>query len=773
LLLSWWLGHRTAPWCPEILGLQPAIANLAIEPASGALPSGRPSHGWNWLGLLVLVSALAFLEIRQPFYFTQDDNATESLPLIVLGCRSYWASEFPHYNPYLFLGSPLASLGLYGLTYPPTVASYALARHVLQNEYATVDVYAITHLLCGFFVIRLLGRRLGMGPVPANLTALSCDLSGAALIMGRSWFNFVPILVWLPLLFLGLLRLRETEKVGWKWIVGMALAMAAPFHVGFSQVAVYVSGFFCLAVAFLLFTGALQKRSLLPVFSALLIGAAIALPLVYQQWILAQGAERTLPAGEGIGPGLPALLLPYPLVQTQLPTGWGNEHLETMGQFYFFGGVLAFLFFVQATGLLIFRPGRKEWAGQEWIFCAVIALWLSLGDVGVLWKVVSSLPGLGFIFRYPMRMMPFVVFFVSISGGLLLERIVVRTLRVRNSAHGVCGLQSWDAAHGVCGLQSWNTAHGVCGLQCLLLLWHVFLCQPAFYVYHAPIYPELPERLEMLLRPNGQATARMMPWTPPASADSNFFALLPQDLPAVYRLPIRGGYNPLLGGKQPSAGDFWTSTRVYGVAWHFLPERPGSVSSAYSQNWRFEVAAPIDPRVLAHVPEGLTLEQLYDENGVVVKKLSPVDPLAFTVDDPSNVSGTSQPALPIVMHGGGVDVNIQGVTEKFVIVNFRHWPEMRLFPWIDTPAHKPVAAFIDGEPVMCAKDHFERIIVPMPKEGATLSIRYRAPWAMGIWLGMATAAAGLAVAIINAAVHRKLQAPSAAASSANGANRCS
>ena len=707
-LLCWWLGRADTTWCRSILGLD------VVEQTPGL-----HQKAWNWVGLVFLVGVITFLEVRQPFYFTQDDNATGSLPVILVGCRTIWQGEFPSYNPYLFLGAPLAGLGIYALTYPPLLGSYAIARHVLQQEYATLEVFCILHLVGGFVIIRLLGRKLGMAALSANLAGLSCVLSGSALIMGRSWFNFTPIMVWLPLLFLGLARLMEADRpVGWKWIVGMGLAMAAPFHVGFSQLAAYINGFFCLAVAYLLATGGLPRRSLLPVLAALLIGAAIALPIVSQQWRLARSVVRLEPASEGIVPGLPAFLLPYPLVEAELPTGWGNDYRQYLGQFYFFGGMFAWLFLFQVTGLVIHRPGRKQWAGQIWLFCAVVALWLGLGDVGGLWPLFSRLPGIGFILRYPMRMMPFVVFFVPMTGGMVLDRL----LRSRSR----------------------RTELVVGGSALALLLWHALLCLPAFYVYHAPIYPKLPTALERLLWHEKQLTGRVACWAPESTSDSNFFDLLPQNVPAVYGLPIRRGLDPLLSGSQPKrAGDFWTDMRVWGVAWHFIPDRPPPLSSVYSQSWKFEVFGTNDPRQLPLAPHGLaarlrgqSFAEVFAEDGVVVKKLTPVDPLAFAVENDQALRTTiEREGLPIELHGSGIDVNVGGLPAgHLVIVNFRHWPDM--------------TASVDGQAVACLKDPFERIIVRMPAAGETLSIRYHQPWASGIWLGVALAAAGGALGFL-------------------------
>ena len=51
----------------------------------------------------------------------------------------------------------------------------------------------------------------------------------------------------MPLLLLGLLRLQR-GPVGWLWIVLMGVSFGLTFHVGFTQAALYLNGFFCLAV---------------------------------------------------------------------------------------------------------------------------------------------------------------------------------------------------------------------------------------------------------------------------------------------------------------------------------------------------------------------------------------------------------------------------------------------------------------------------------------------------------------------------------------------
>ena len=118
------------------------------------MAAGINARFWNWACLLFLIGSLVFMEVRDPYYFTQTDTVNECLPMILVGMRDVWRGEFPEYNPYILFGTPLASLGMYGLTYPPLYLSYAIARHLLGNEHATMEVFVIMHLLAGFFLTR-------------------------------------------------------------------------------------------------------------------------------------------------------------------------------------------------------------------------------------------------------------------------------------------------------------------------------------------------------------------------------------------------------------------------------------------------------------------------------------------------------------------------------------------------------------------------------------------------------------------------------------------
>src|SRR5262249_7338868 len=170
----------------------------------------------------------------------------------------------------------LANLGLYSLTYPPTYLAYAIARHLLADECATLEVFAVLHLAAGYAVIFGLVRQMRASGAVATMVALCVVLSGSSLIMGRGWHAFVPLVVWLPALAWGLVRLCQ-GPVGWPWTVAVGSAVGLTFHVGFPQLSLWVTGFFVVAVPTLVLLGQVPWRRALLALPALLLGVGIAL----------------------------------------------------------------------------------------------------------------------------------------------------------------------------------------------------------------------------------------------------------------------------------------------------------------------------------------------------------------------------------------------------------------------------------------------------------------------------------------------------------------
>jgi hypothetical protein len=677
-------------WCRRVV----ATSNKATQANKEDL-----AWVWNWSSLAFLILALAFLEYRDPYYFTQDDNLVGTLPALLFGCQSAWQGMFPHYNPFWFCGGPLANLGIYSLTYPPTYLAYGLARHLLANENATLEIFAILHLLVGFLLTRLLARRLGMGPLVANLVSLSFVLSGAMLIMGRCWHNWIPVVVWQPLLCLALVRLQQ-GPVSWSWLLGVGLALGMPYHVGFSQMALYCSLFFVLGASYLAVVKSITWRRAACIIPSLIIGAGLALPLLYQQWLFSENVTRPQTGNIGIGRGLGSFFFPYPLLEIDHPMRWGNWETQLMGHLFFFGGVLAWLLGLQVVGLTLFRPQTHHPANQVWTFCAMVALWLGLADVGGLWTLLSQLPVIGPINRHSFRLLPFLVLFAALAGGLTFQRMLPQ------------------------GTGYNRRERILAGMALLLLLWHVLNSRTAFYYYQFKPFPELPRDMEQALFKNGQPTGRATSWARLRSSDSDYPFLLPINLGTFYRVPLLAGYDPLLEGKtvikaigKKIQEDPPQTMKAYGVRWHLTQSTTPSPSfSIFQTQWFLE----------QHSPHEIGMKQLDLKNfpvvavdkGMKLQELPPAEPLAFV--RPENPASPGR-SLDLKLHALGVDVDISKLQGKNqVVVNFV------IFPFME--------AYVDGEPLLLLSDNYNRLLVHVPP-GQVLSIRYRPPWETGLLLG--------------------------------------
>jgi hypothetical protein len=678
------------------------------------LAGGWSGRLWFATGAVVVSLALAWLEITQPYCFTQDDALVGEMPGVLASCRSVWNGVLPDYNPYDHMGAPALSVG--GGTYPVTYLAYAVARHLLGNEYATLEVFAILHILAGYAAVYWASRLAGMGRMPAVAASLSFVLSGSILIMGRSWHTFLPVVVWMPLLAVAVMKMAR-GPVSWKWFLASGLSLGIAYHAEFPQLWAYSAVFFVLAIVWLVGLGRIPLRRSLWVLPALLLAIAMALPLLTVQLGLASDMNRPSGYGGGVGDGLLAMLLPYPLVGAHHPNGWGSLNAEYMGQLFYFGTLFAMLWAVSALALIAAWPGRSVWAAHVWTVCAGVALWLAVGHEGGLWTLLGKLPVLGTINNQPFRLLPLFVLFSVLSGGVLLERWLQRVSRRR----------VWEAA-----------------LMVVLLIaigYHVTLCCCSFYDYGFRPYPELPDEIASLVRRDAaQTTGRIASWAPLRSTEPSYALALPHNLPSIYALPAFGGYNPLVQWKTPFLfvrdrlhNDPTGAARAYGVRW-FLKHRTAD-EPVFSPN----PCARILERQVRYDAEfrQIKFSRVHHWPGlpdVAVMELDEVDPLCFVAD-------ASKRALPFRCDGAGIDVNLgRPSSASAVVVNFLWYPD--------------ITATVDGRVVPCRRDAWYRITVDVPAGAKGLAIRYQPAWRTGILRGLGLAGLSLVLAALASVVGR-------------------
>jgi len=687
-LLLWFRSPSGTAWREAILTDTPGNAS-----ASGVLDGV-----WFVAGLLFLGTALFLLEWRQPYYFVQNDAMISELPGILVGCRGLWEGIWPNYNPYSYMGAPLANLGLYSLTYPPTLASYAIARHLLADENATLDVFAMLHLAAGYVVTFGLVRQQRCSAAVATMVSLCVVLSGSSLIMGRNWHAFVPLVVWLSVLAWGLVRLGQ-GPVGWSWMMAMGCSIGLTFHVGFPQLSLYVTGFFLVGVAALLLLGVVPWPRALFALPALLVGIGLSLPIFLPQLRAAASMRPRLMGGFGL-PWPDAWLcmfLPYPFAQAPHPNYWGTWHDDQyMGEMYFFGGLLGVLFFANALALFSARQPWPVWRGHFWFLGGFILFLLMLrSDLDWPWTLLRRLPVVGRIFNHPFRLLPFFVLFASLAGGLVLERILRRTGRRR----------AWEVLLGV----------GVGGL----LLYHAWVAEASFFTWPFRPFSTLPDKITAALGPPTAPTARVMAWTPQWSMHPCIGYSLIAALPAAYRVPAFHGYDPVVENCFPYvvAADKLreaplAAARAYGIRWHLTVLGQDSIAAHKAEVAAGQAKPPYEEAFLALQP--LKLPRAHESGAVLLTELDNVDPLAF-------MEGRAEFQLPMRMHAGGIDVDLASAAGNTVIVNFLWRPEMQ--------------ASVDGLSVSCEHDDWLRLRVRIPPGGQKLEVRYEPDWTQGLLLG--------------------------------------
>lgn len=619
LLYAVWVRFDLGGW---IFGRLPT----RMESAYAA--SAVEARTWPTIGLIFFIGCLIFLEWRQPLYFTQDDNLAQFLPGILQGCRGAMEGIFPTWNPYQYFGSPTTTVGTYALTYPPTYVSYMLARYVFGNEYLTVEIFCIGHLLVAYFVAHTVLRRLGVRPSVAMLATLCCVLSGFALLVGRSWFYMTPVFVFTPLLMLQTMRFAQGER-GWRWIGMTALWLGLYFHAGNVQMWAYTVLLLGVAYLWLLVARVITWRSLFAAASALLLGLAISAPLLIPEYLVTRGVVRGA-IHTGITKGLPTLLVPVSMVQTYHPNRWGAPYYDRLGELYYSGTIFMALAVVSLGALLLSRWRAEEVKQNLWVVPALVALLLALGADAAPWMWLSRWPGFS-EFRSPVKLVAFITMFATFAGAVLLERLLRRQTRPL------------------------RLEMGLVAIVLALLLHHVGLSKASFFSYGARPYAGIEQPLLRFLQPADGSQPKFLPIAPERSLHPDYFVSLKHQFPSVVEVFSASGYDPLVTGD---------GTYVKFRS-RLLRKVPGTLAQ-YGVRYVL-----IHEFTEAHVlPKWLELGPLvYQREGLRLYEIPGAMPMAFVESDPAR-------SVPAKFDAGGVTLDTSGVSGT-VILNMLWRPELQ------------------------------------------------------------------------------------------------
>ena len=422
------------------------------------------------------------------------------------------------------------------------------------------------------------------------------------------------------------------------------------------------------------------------------------MPLFVPQWSIFPTVSR-LPTGTGITlGGVMAMLLPFPLVRAQHPeVGFGTSYdKEHMTPFYYSGTlffVVSLLAVAAVIVLFIFKRDRGRFLGRvikdnAWLFLALAAFILALGDKGVLWAIQSKLPFLN-KFRMPFKFLIFVNLFTIMAGGVIIERCIRLSPNQKF-------LRLFLAMLVICAV-----------------LYNVSISTASFYSYaDRPGDLQLPGQMhDFIGGKTSGSPMRILSLVPERSPRPDYIFSLCHNLPSIFGVYAFGGYDPIIG-----------SSAYFAKAKENLSSYPLEAAKAYAIQWvivedRVEEGDVLDPAnaqladfFLAHSVRRL------DVSGFVVLELDKARPLAYAKENPRK-------AMPVYFRSDGMDIDVSGVHDSggSIIINTLWWPGLRI---------------IDGQQQLRYEtDFWGRVVVDVPPQTSIIRFQYLPPWKEGFLAG--------------------------------------
>ena len=189
----------------------PEIRQPRQEPTGEAANAGKTA---KYIALLSLTTALFFWKTLLTNQFTRiigSEAVNYNYSWLHFWINSVWHGHVPLWDPYAFCGRPFAGEMLPSAYYP----LHLLFLFVPFNWHGLVSVrlyheyFALTHLLCACFTFAVI-RELRLSRFAAFVGA--CSFSFSIMLVGMIWLPFVEASIWLPAIFLFLLRALRAEE---------------------------------------------------------------------------------------------------------------------------------------------------------------------------------------------------------------------------------------------------------------------------------------------------------------------------------------------------------------------------------------------------------------------------------------------------------------------------------------------------------------------------------------------------------------------------------
>jgi len=213
------------------------------------------------LAILVLLCILMLtaIEVRQPYFFLQDDNADSYICQYVHTIRSALEGEFPLYNFHQYAGIGFLDRGQTGQLNPVVYIGGALSYLFLGHLTGTVDFVAAIYLISGAVGMLLLLRRFKLSSASAITGAIAWSFNSFSIYCGSNWIIAIILTGCLPWIVLTSQKLIKEKS--FKALVLASFAKTFLFFGGHPQYFIYAVLFdFLFAVCVILESEAKGKR---------------------------------------------------------------------------------------------------------------------------------------------------------------------------------------------------------------------------------------------------------------------------------------------------------------------------------------------------------------------------------------------------------------------------------------------------------------------------------------------------------------------------------
>src|ERR1700730_14661241 len=188
----------------------PEIRELPIQKPTALI--NRPTA--KYVALLTLTTALFFWKTLLTNQFTRiigSEGLNYNYSCLHFWLDSLWHGRMPLWDPYAFCGRPFAGEMLPSAYYPLHLLFLLVPfnRDGLVSPRLYHEYFVLTHLLCAYFTFAVI-RELGLSRFAAFAGACCFALSG--MLVKMIWLPFVEAGIWLPAIFLFLLRALRAER---------------------------------------------------------------------------------------------------------------------------------------------------------------------------------------------------------------------------------------------------------------------------------------------------------------------------------------------------------------------------------------------------------------------------------------------------------------------------------------------------------------------------------------------------------------------------------